>query len=110
MKNTFKKLLLCLLVLSAGIMGAAAVGGMSPERENGSEPANVQYASAKREIYYLRDWQGYIAVFEGSSETPVTLTDIQTQTLNNVDRLKLQSGIPARDETELASLLEDLGS
>lgn len=110
MKNTFKKLVLCFLVLSAGIMSTAAVKRISPERENPSEPADAQYASAKQEIYYLRDWQGYIAVFEGSSETPMTLTDIQTQTLNNVDRGKLQSGIPARDETELASLLEDLSS
>lgn len=110
MKNTFKKLLLCFLVLSAGIMSAAAVKSGSAVREDSPASADAQYAAAQKQVYYLRDWQGYIAVFEGSSETPTTLTDIQTQTLNKVDREKLQNGIPAQSSTELASLLEDLGS
>lgn len=107
MKNAFKRLLLGVLVLTAGIMGTAAatdrtLGGDAP-------PVQRQYASVS-ECYYLRDWQGYIAVFRGEAEVPEELTDIKTDTLNTVDREKLSNGIRAEGRLELASLLEDLGS
>ena len=56
------------------------------------------------------DWQGYIAVFEDGRQTPKTVTDIPTETLNNVDREKLKTGIEAGTREELLSLLEDLSS
>lgn len=107
MKNVFKRLLLGVLVLAAGIIGTAAaadraLGGDEP-------PVQRQYASVS-ECYYLRDWQGYIAVFRGEAEVPEELTDIKTDTLNTVDREKLSNGIRAEGRLELASLLEDLGS
>ena len=38
------------------------------------------------------------------------MTDIPTETLNNVDREKLRTGIEAGTREELLSLLEDLSS
>ena len=38
------------------------------------------------------------------------MTDIPTETLNNVDREKLRTGIEAETREELLSLLEDLSS
>lgn len=108
MKNAFKRLLLGFLVLAAGIMGTAAVADRAANVDT-QPPTERQYASAS-ECYYLRDWQGYIAVFRGEAETPEELTDIKTDTLNTVDREKLSTGIRAEGRLELVSLLEDLGS
>ena len=70
----------------------------------------VDLAAAEKQGYCLRDWQGYIAVFEDGRQTPKTVTDIPTETLNNVDREKLKTGIEAETREELLSLLEDLSS
>ena len=67
-------------------------------------------AAADKTSYCLRDWHGYIAVFEGDGETPATMTDIPTETLNKVDREKLKGGIEAATREELLSLLEDFSS
>lgn len=106
MKNTFKKLLTGFLAICAVILCAAAL--TVPRSVPEAETASVDMPEDNG--YLLRDWQGYIAVFEGRGDTPTSLTDIETATLNDFDREKLRSGIPARDRTELLSLLEDLGS
>ncbi len=106
MKNTFKKLLTGFLAICAVILCAAAL--TAPRSVPAADTASVDMPEDNG--YLLRDWQGYIAVFEGRGDTPTSLTDIETATLNDFDREKLRSGIPARDRTELMSLLEDLGS
>ena len=97
MKNTFKKLLLCFLAAAAVIMGSAAVKSVGNAENSGEPDKNVSLAAAAKQGYCLRDWQGYIA-------------DIPTETLNNVDREKLRTGIEAETREELLSLLEDLSS
>lgn len=110
MKNTFKKLLLCFLAAAAVIMGSAAASNVSGDSENADARKIAGLAAESAPDYCLRDWQGYIAVFEGSAQTPNTVTDIPTETLNNVDRAKLRTGIRAETREELLSLLEDLSS
>ena len=106
MKNTFKKTALCVCVLAALIMCGAAVADRS-----GESAAPVQSVStAGSSGYCLRDWQGYVAVFEDGGETPSAMTDIPTETLNLVDREKLRSGIETATREELLSLLEDFSS
>lgn len=106
MKNTFKKLLTGFLAICAVILCAAAL--TAPRSAPAAGTASVDMPEDNG--YLLRDWQGYIAVFEGRGDTPTSLTDIETATLNDFDREKLRNGIPAHDRTELMSLLEDLGS
>ena len=61
--------------------------------------------------YFLRESDGYIAVFSGRrSREPVQVTGIETQRLRATDRLLLKDGIPAENSGELLHLLEDLGS
>ena len=61
--------------------------------------------------YFLRESDGYIAVFSGRrSREPVQVTGIETQRLRATDRLLLKDGIPVEDSRELLHLLEDLGS
>ena len=110
MKNTFKKLTLCALALAAVITGSAAVKSISDTGENNAPGQNVSLAAASKTSYCLRDWQGYVAVFEGDGQTPSSMTDIPTETLNKVDREKLKSGIEAATREELLSLLEDFSS
>lgn len=61
--------------------------------------------------YFLRENDGYIAVFSGKrAREPVQVTGIETSRLRMTDRLLLKGGIPAGDSGELLHLLEDLGS
>lgn len=108
MKNTFKKLVLGILIPAALIMGSAAIAGAADTECTESEPAAKTQTRAQD--YTLRDWQGYIAVFCGEGTAPEEITDIPTDTLNFVDRDKLREGIPAGSREELIGLLEDFSS
>ncbi len=110
MKKSLKILLLGCLIATAAFMSTAAVKSISADEENNTPPRETEYASIQNEEYCLRDWEGYVAVFRGGDTTPSELTDIETATLNNVDREKLREGIPAEGRAELLSLLEDFSS
>lgn len=110
MKKTVKILLLGCLVVTAAVMSAAALKSISAQPSNNTPVVKAEYTPEQEGEYCLRDWQGYVAVFRGSDETPTELTDIETATLNNVDREKLREGIPASGKAELLSLLEDFSS
>ena len=110
MKRSLKILLLGCLIVTAAVMGAAAVKSIGADAGNNTTQVKAQYASTQDEEYLLRDWKGYVAVFRGGEDTPAELTDIETATLNNVDREKLRTGIPAAGKAELLSLLEDFSS
>lgn len=110
MKKSLKILLLGCLVVTAAAMSAAAVKSISAEPANNTPTVKAEYTPTQEGEYCLRDWQGYVAVFHGGDDTPTQLTDIETATLNNVDREKLREGIPASGKAELLSLLEDFSS
>lgn len=110
MKKSLKILLLGCLIVTAAAMSAAAVKSISADAENNTPPPKAEYALKQTDEYFLRDWKGYVAVFRAGEDTPSELTDIETATLNNVDREKLRSGIPAAGKSELLSLLEDFSS
>lgn len=92
-----------LAVLSAAVCTAAFV---LPDAAPAEETEERETAAE----YYLRDCEGYVAVYRGASVTPSDVTDIETATLNDTDVKLLRSGIPARSRNELLLLLEDLGS
>lgn len=92
-----------LILLSVGAL-TAAIGGEKGE----TAPAPTETVQAAE--FYLRDRDGYIAIFRGASSEPVDVTDIETATLNDTDARLLRQGIPADSRSELLLLLEDLGS
>ena len=104
-------LLLCLMSAAFSFSGAyrslhRVTGPVLPE-----EVAARFVGRGEGAEYYLRDKDGYIAVFAGSrSREPVRVTDIETARLRSADKLLLRDGIPAADSGELLHLLEDLGS
>lgn len=104
---------LAVLCVTAVVMTVGAVKSIAaPEKEN-IPPEIISNASAenKNAEYYLRDCSGYVAVFKGAnSSTPIEITEIETETLNNVDRKLLKQGIPAENKSELLMLLEDFSS
>ena len=110
MKRSLRILLLGCLIVTAAAMSAAAVKSIGAEAGNNTTQVKAQYVSTQDEEYFLRDWKGYVAVFRSGEDTPAELTDIETATLNNVDREKLRTGIPAAGKAELLSLLEDFSS
>lgn len=104
---------LAVLCVTAVVMTVGAVKSIAaPEKEN-NPPEIISNASVenKNAEYYLRDCSGYVAVFKGAnSSTPIEITEIETETLNNVDRKLLKQGIPAENKSELLMLLEDFSS
>ncbi len=113
MKNTIKIAVLCVLCVTAAAMSVGAVRSIAAPEAASTPPTVVSNASVedKNAEFYLRDCSGYVAVFKGAdSKTPIKVTDIETETLNTVDRNKLAQGIPAENKNELLMLLEDFSS
>lgn len=81
---------------------AAAAAAVNHSDEEGEEPADR---------YLIRDYDGELAVFTADDQqVPDMLTGIKTATLRNNDRAAVSEGIWVNSLTEVASLLEDLGS
>ncbi len=113
MKFKIKIAVLCVLCVTAVAMTVGAVKTIAAPDAVSPPPVAVSNASVddKNAEYYLRDCSGYVAVFKGAdSKTPIKVTDIETETLNTVDRGLLQQGIPAENKNELLMLLEDFSS
>ncbi len=113
MKFKIKIAVLCVLCATAVAMTVGAVKTIAAPDAVSTPPVAVSNASVddKNAEYYLRDCSGYVAVFRGAdSKTPIKVTNIETETLNTVDRGLLQQGIPAENKNELLSLLEDFSS
>ena len=113
MRMRTKAILLAALVITAGVMGTRAISGIRAQAQREETPSGSAYASVQEEKaeYYLRDCGGYVAVFKGGQpDTPINVTDIETETLNDTDREMLIGGIPADGREELLSLLEDFSS
>ena len=99
MKMKAKIAVLGLLVLLSAGLGIAALSQPAPMTET-EEPA----------AYTLRDYGGCVAVFREDEPSPLRITDIETETLNDADRRSLLEGIAVDSKNELLLLLEDLGS
>ena len=99
MHTTFR-IVLCICLLAAAVtMAAFTVADLTREKP------------APEETLYLGAWQGSVAVFDrGDPATPRAVTDIELSALRATDRALIERGFPVGDESELLSLLEDLGS
>ena len=108
------KLTLLLCLMSAA---ALCVGGAWRSLNRGGADALPEEVAARfvgrdsSAAYFLRDEDGYVAIYAGRRErSPLLVTRIETAALRGTDRLLLQKGIPVTDSGELLLLLEDLGS
>lgn len=60
--------------------------------------------------FWLREYDGEIAVFSGNETSPSLKTGIKVSTLRSNDRAALTQGIYASTSEDVAALIEDLGS
>mgnify|MGYP007123144883 CR=1 FL=1 len=60
--------------------------------------------------FWLREYDGEIAVFSGNETSPTLKTGIKVSTLRSNDRAALTQGIYASTSEDVAALIEDLGS
>lgn len=115
MKGWIKAVCAAALLAAAFFSARAAVGGIlgSASAEAAAESPFVYEASCSycEAEYILRDFEGYVCVFmPDGGDTPVSVTNIATDTLRGTDRALLADGIAVSSHDELLSLLEDLGS
>lgn len=59
--------------------------------------------------YYLRDWNGCIALFEADRSVPLEVYPVYTHLLPQSDAESLRQGIPLSDKDHAERLLEDFG-
>lgn len=60
--------------------------------------------------YYLKEYNGELAVFRGESNTPYRMLGISINVMTDYDKKLLSDGIFAEDEIKLATLIEDYTS
>lgn len=60
--------------------------------------------------YFLKEYEGEIAVFRGDSKTPFRKLGIYTNVMTDEDKEMLSTGIFAQNEQELSRLIEDYTS
>ena len=90
---------LCAAVLTFAVILIPMTGmGQNPSAEPSSQ------ASAG---YTVRDYQGKIAVFEGSAQEPSQVLSIETATFPQEDQQLLKVGIHAASKADLQRILED---
>ena len=93
---------LAVMALTCAVTALAAPGATMPQ---------TLAAADADDGFVLREHDGYIGIFSaGSEQTPMTVTDIEVQTLRAADRELLRAGLHAASYEEVLALLEDLGS
>lgn len=101
-----KKIVLGTLCLCAALSGSFAVS-----RYERTQTEAVACAAETKECYVLRDYDGYVAVYDGpKAKKPTTVTDIQTSTLRALDQQMLKNGLELDSREKLMMTLEDLES
>lgn len=60
--------------------------------------------------YYLKAYEGEIAVFRGASETPFKKLGVSMAFMSDQDKILLTDGIFVQSERELKALIEDYTS
>ncbi len=102
-----------MLAAAALCSAAAALGGIA-----GTEAAAPEAPAGKLDWptgaedaeFFLREFNGCVAVFAAGESSPMTTTGIDVRSLREADRALLLSGLPCADRDEVLTLLEDLGS
>lgn len=105
MNNKLKGAVLGIFIVAAAVCAVLAFSGL------GYADSETDESFADEICYVLRDYEGYVAVFvENDPDIPMTVTDIQVDTLRELDRETLRTGLKVRSQERLLMMLEDLGS
>ena len=100
------KITVCAITVCIAVIMSAATVNSFLEKD---VPGSTEVQSA--EEYMIMAHHGKIAVFSSNQlDAPLAVTDISVNTLRDSDRRMLADGIKLSSETQVAQLLEDLGS
>ena len=101
------------LAAAAVWSAAAAIGGITGVAEADANPAAGDLSwtgSVEDAEFFLREYDGCVAVFAAGENSPMTMTDIDAKSLREADRALLNAGLPCENRDEVLTFLEDLGS
>lgn len=65
---------------------------------------------AEKEGYYLKEYDGRLAIFQLNEDTPLHVFNVSISTMSEYDQAELHKGIFAQDIDELRLLVEDYTS
>lgn len=108
-KKEIRKYATWLVCIFFGVIAVSALiatiwpAQTAAQTETGSTPKTIY-----EKVYYLKDYNGKIAVYEEGSETPFKVTEAEVSALPVLDQKQLKDeGIKAQGKKELDRLLQD---
>ena len=109
---------LCLAVLLAGMTVSAIIiiitisNSINNQRIRAEQMAESAITETQPVAigYYLKEYNGELAVFRGNSDTPFKMLGVSINVMTDYDKKLLSDGIFAEDEIKLATLIEDYTS
>lgn len=111
LKLWIKAALTGILAVSAAFSANRALRSITAEAEPESAAVYQWSCNEADAEFVLREYSGHVGVFAANGGmAPLTVTDIETDSLRKADRDMLGAGIAVTDRDELLTLLEDLGS
>ncbi len=123
--KTVLRWLLCTAATASLVTLFAAYPAVTNEMPKDSDPAGIAQAvpitaaeatiidpplPAERQGYYLKEFEGRLAVFESGNETPLHVFNVSITTMSDYDQAQLREGVFAETLNELRSLVEDYTS
>lgn len=106
-----RRLIFCLTFTFCFLISVGTISALVPENQDERSYIGTESATsaddAGEEKYIVKEFFGKIAVFKGSDETPVEITDTAVSSLPDYDKQQLKEGVYAYSEKELKRLLED---
>gem|GEM_PF-482839 len=102
-KLVFRLLFICCAVLSAFILTVSTAFGASYKEDYDGLPGT---SSIIRQVYIVGEYDGYIAVFREGESLPFETTGVRADRFSEYDRSQLKTGIIARSDSELQTILE----
>ena len=103
---TVLTLILCAML---AVTAVALLARPSEESQADAKASNEQLNAQGEQPtgYYLRDYDGRLAVFRAGSDTPYALFDCYTHQLPSYDQSALKAGVYAESYEQLVALIED---
>lgn len=96
------------IILASVIAAASALSYiLILSEKNAAESESSQPVS---DVYRVSQFNGKIAVFKNESEEPVEVLDAYISSFPEQDRILLEQGIYAENESELQKIIEDYTS
>ena len=80
-----------------------SVAAPPPVRQYEAPPSSLPVETG----YYIKDWNGRVAILREGEDTPEMIFDISTKTLPQYDQEQLRDGLYVQSYEELAGLIED---